>query len=186
MDESKPLQGASMIDLRSPDAVLSEYAQRYIDLVPDVSPQLQQRMEYIYDPDAPILPRIKPAWLSDRPCTLSREQSLDRAQGALLGLAIGDAVGTTLEFQRRGQGQVTDMVGGGPFRLAPGQWTDDTSMALCLADTYEAKGRFDFATFADALVRWYRQGENSVNGRCFDIGNVTRRALEGWETEGLA
>lgn len=175
-----------MIDLRSPDAVLSEYAQRYIDLVPDVSPQLQQRMEYIYDPGAPILPRIKPAWLSDRPCTLSREQALDRAQGALLGLAIGDAVGTTLEFQRRGQGQVTDMVGGGPFRLAPGQWTDDTSMALCLADTYEAKGRFDFATFADALVRWYRQGENSVNGRCFDIGNVTRRALEGWETEGLA
>lgn len=174
-----------MIDLRSPDATLSEYAQRYVDLLPEWSPQLQQRMSYTIEPDAPRLPRIKPAWLSDRPCTLSPEQALDRAQGALLGLAIGDAVGTTLEFQRRDQGQVSDMVGGGPFRLAPGEWTDDTSMALCLADTYASQGKFDFATFADAMVRWYRQGENSVNGRCFDIGNVTRRALEGWEAQGL-
>lgn len=174
-----------MIDLRSPDATLSEYAQRYVDLLPEWSPQLHQRMDYTLAPDAPRLPRIKPAWLSDRPCTLSPEQALDRAQGALLGLAIGDAVGTTLEFQRRDQGHVNDMVGGGPFRLAPGEWTDDTTMALCLADTYASRGKFDFATFADAMVRWYRQGENSVNGRCFDIGNVTRRALEGWEAQGL-
>jgi len=175
-----------MIDLRSPDATLSAYAERYSDLLPEWSAQLQQRMDYTLEPDVPQLPRIKPAWLSDRPCTLSHAQALDRAQGALLGLAIGDAVGTTLEFQRRDQGHVDDMVGGGPFRLAPGDWTDDTSMALCLADTYAAKGEFDYATFAGALVRWYRQGENSVNGRCFDIGNVTRRALEGWETHGLA
>ncbi|WDY60281.1 ADP-ribosylarginine hydrolase Tri1 [Pseudomonas sp. PSKL.D1] len=174
-----------MIDLRSPDTTLSEYAQRYRDLMPEISPQLQQRMEYMPNPDAARLPRIKPAWLNDRRCTLTDEQALDRAQGALLGLAIGDAVGTTLEFQRRDQGQVNDMVGGGPFRLAPGEWTDDTSMALCLADTYAAKGKFDYAAFADALVRWYRRGENSVNGRCFDIGNVTRNALEAWETHGL-
>ncbi len=174
-----------MIDLRSPDAALAKYVERYIDLLPEWSPQLRQRMAYTVEPDAPRLPRIKPAWLSDRPCTLSPDQALDRAQGALLGLASGDAVGTTLEFQRRDQGHVSDMVGGGPFRLAPGEWTDDTSMALCLADTYAAKGKFDYATFADAMVRWYRQGENSVNGRCFDIGNVTRRALEGWEAQGL-
>ncbi len=116
-----------MIDLRSPDATLSEYARRYVDLLPEWSPQLQQRMDYTLAPDAPRLRRIKPAWLSDRPCTLSPEQALGRAQGALLGLAIGDAVGTTLEFQRRDQGQVSDMVGGGPFRLAPGEWSDDTS-----------------------------------------------------------
>lgn len=78
------------------------------------------------------------------------------------------------------------MVGGRPFHLAPGEWTDDTSMALCLADTYASQGKFDLATFADAMVRWYRQGENSANGRCFEIGNVTRRALEGWEAQGLA
>ncbi|AEJ13385.1 ADP-ribosyl-(dinitrogen reductase) hydrolase [Pseudomonas putida S16] len=186
MDESNLLQGISMIDLRSPDAILSDYAKRYADLLPELSPQLQQRMAYMPEPDAPRLPRTKPAWLNDRSCTLTPGQALDRAQGALLGLAIGDAVGTTLEFQRRDQGQVSDMVGGGPFRLAPGEWTDDTSMALCLADTYASQGKFDFATFADAMVRWYRQGENSANGRCFDIGNVTRRALEGWEAQGLA
>ncbi len=60
----------------------------------------------------------------------------DRAIGALLGLACGDAVGTTLEFQRPGSfTPIDDMVGGGPFRLEPGQWTDDTSMALCLAES---------------------------------------------------
>ncbi|MFG0417886.1 ADP-ribosylarginine hydrolase Tri1 [Pseudomonas sp. zjy_8] len=175
-----------MIDLRSPDAILSDYAKRYAHLLPELSPQLQQRMAYMPEPDAPRLPLTKPAWLSDRSCTLTPGQAIDRAQGALLGLAIGDAVGTTLEFRRRDQGQISDMVGGGPFRLAPGEWTDDTSMALCLADTYASQGKFDFATFADAMVRWYRQGENSANGRCFDIGNVTRRALEGWEAQGLA
>ena len=57
-----------------------------------------------------------------------------RFQGCLLGLACGDAVGTTVEFKARGTfTPVTDMTGGGPFRLRPGEWTDDTSMALCLA-----------------------------------------------------
>jgi len=55
-------------------------------------------------------------------------------RGSLLGLAVGDAVGTTLEFSPVGSfAPLDDMVGGGPFRLKPGEWTDDTSMALCLA-----------------------------------------------------
>ena len=59
-----------------------------------------------------------------------------RYRGALLGLAVGDALGTTLEFTPPGTFEpVTDMVGGGPFGLEPGQWTDDTSMALCLAES---------------------------------------------------
>ena len=69
---------------------------------------------------------------------------LERCSGALMGLACGDAVGTTLEFMPRGSfTPLADMVGGGPFRLAPGQWTDDTSMALCLAESLLAKGGFD-------------------------------------------
>ena len=61
------------------------------------------------------------------------EALIQRTQGALLGLAAGDALGTTLEFTRPGLfTPITDMVGGGPFRLKAGQWTDDTSMALCL------------------------------------------------------
>ena len=62
------------------------------------------------------------------------DTDLDRYIGCLVGLAIGDALGTTLEFRPKGTFKpITDMVGGGPFDLAPGQWTDDTSMALCLA-----------------------------------------------------
>ena len=59
----------------------------------------------------------------------------DRIRGALIGLAVGDAVGTTVEFKPPGTfPPVTDIVGGGRFRLKPGEWTDDTSMALCLAE----------------------------------------------------
>ncbi len=60
----------------------------------------------------------------------------DRFRGALLGLACGDALGTTVEFKSRGTFEpLTRIVGGGPFRLKAGEWTDDTSMALCLAES---------------------------------------------------
>ena len=68
----------------------------------------------------------------------------DRFRGCLLGLAVGDAVGTTVEFRPRGSfPPVTDMIGGGPFRLKPGEWTDDTSMALCLATSLIECAGFD-------------------------------------------
>jgi ADP-ribosylglycohydrolase len=67
----------------------------------------------------------------------------DRAIGALLGLAIGDAIGTTLEFRARDTYEaLTDMVGGGPFNLKVGEWTDDTAMALALSDSLEAREDF--------------------------------------------
>ena len=69
---------------------------------------------------------------------------IDRYIGSLLGLASGDALGTTLEFRARGTfTPITTMVGGGPFGLAPGQWTDDTSMAMCLAESLVERGTFD-------------------------------------------
>lgn len=102
----------------------------------------------------------------------------DRAFGALLGLAVGDALGTTLEFSRRdSKPQLRDVVGGGPFGLESGEWTDDTSMALCLADSLIARRTFDPTDLMWRFVRWWREGENSVNGRCFDIGIATREAL---------
>ena len=109
----------------------------------------------------------------------------DRAIGALLGLAVGDALGTTLEFSRRdAHSPVVDIVGGGPFRLKRGEWTDDTSMALCLADSLVAKGGLQETDLLDRFVRWWRQGENSVNGRCFDIGGTTRQALSHYVKHG--
>jgi ADP-ribosyl-[dinitrogen reductase] hydrolase len=106
----------------------------------------------------------------------------DRYRGALLGLAVGDALGTTLEFKRPGTfAPITDMVGGGPFSLKPGQWTDDTSMALCLAESLIECRRFDPVDQLTRYCRWYREGYLSSTGRCFDIGNTTRDALERFE-----
>jgi ADP-ribosyl-[dinitrogen reductase] hydrolase len=107
----------------------------------------------------------------------------DRAVGSFVGLAIGDAVGTTLEFKPRDSYKpLRDMVGGGPFHLNPGEWTDDTSMALCLADSLiETKGQFDPGDLMHRFVRWRDGGENSANDRgCFDIGSTTNEALSRW------
>ncbi len=102
----------------------------------------------------------------------------ERYCGALLGLAAGDAVGTTVEFKSPGSfAPVTDMVGGGPFDLRPGQWTDDTSMALCLAESLVATGSFDPTDQLERYLRWYRDGYLSSTGACFDIGNATAAAL---------
>ncbi|WP_462118548.1 ADP-ribosylglycohydrolase family protein [Methylorubrum extorquens] len=109
----------------------------------------------------------------------------DRALGALVGLAVGDAIGTTVEFRQRGSfDPITDMVGRGPFNLKPGQWTDDTSMALCLADSLTACGGLDERDLLERFCRWFRDGENSITGRCFDIGNVTATALAHFEQTG--
>ena len=109
----------------------------------------------------------------------------DRVRGAVLGLAAGDALGTTLEFTTPGRFEpITDMVGGGPFRLAPGQWTDDTSMALCLAESLLECGGFDPVDQLRRYVRWYREGHHSSTGRCFDIGNTVRAALCTFEQTG--
>jgi ADP-ribosylglycohydrolase len=105
-------------------------------------------------------------------------ETVDRYTGALLGLAAGDALGTAVEFSPPGSfAPVTDIIGGGPFNLLPGQWTDDTSMALCLADSLVETGTFDPIDQLERYSRWYRQGYLSSNGRCFDIGNATRQAL---------
>ena len=102
---------------------------------------------------------------------------LERARGALLGLACGDSLGTSVEFKPRGSFiPMTDMVGGGPFKLVAGQWTDDTSMALCLASSQIEKG-FDPLDQMKRYMRWYEHGYMSSNGRCFDIGNATYEAL---------
>lgn len=111
----------------------------------------------------------------------------DRAVGALLGLAVGDAIGTTLEFAPRdSRPPLTGMTGGGPFALAPGQWTDDTAMALCLAQSLLHCGGLDEADLMARFCRWWREGENSCTGRCFDIGNATQSALARFERTGEA
>jgi len=110
---------------------------------------------------------------------------LDRFRGAMLGLAAGDALGATVEFHIRGHfPPLTGMIGGGPHDVEPGQWTDDTSMALCLAESLVERGGFDAADQMRRYVRWWREGHNSSKGYCFDIGNTTREALARFEATG--
>ncbi len=113
--------------------------------------------------------------------------TLNRAQGCLAGLAVGDALGTTLEFTKPGSFEpLTDMVGGGPFHLKAGQWTDDTSMALCLAESLiECRG-FDLRDQADQYVRWWQEGHmSSSKAGCFDIGNTVSSALSRFMKTGV-
>ncbi len=108
-----------------------------------------------------------------------------RYQGCLLGLAVGDAVGTTVEFMPPGSFPlVEDMVGGGPFGLNVGEWTDDTSMALCLADSLLTCKGFDAGDQMDRYVRWWKEGYLSSNGRCFDIGGTVSLALRRYQQTG--
>lgn len=122
-------------------------------------------------------PEISPA--------ASRAAIRDRSRGALLGLAVGDALGTTLEFTRRDtKPAVTNLVGGGPFSLQPGEWTDDTAMALALADSLAAHPDLDPDDLMRRFVGWWRRGDYSCTGRCFDIGVTTRQALARFERDG--
>ena len=109
----------------------------------------------------------------------------ERYRGALLGLAAGDALGTTLEFKPPGTfAPLADMIGGGQFHLKPGEWTDDTSMALCLAESLIEKRGFDAKDQIDRYCSWYKRGHLSSTGRCFDIGNTVRDALETYHRTG--
>lgn len=101
----------------------------------------------------------------------------DRARGALLGLAVGDALGTTLEFKivhappfpTVAEGPLREIIGGGPFRVEPGQVTDDTHMASCLAESLCELQRFDLRDVANRYVEWHEHA--------FDVGIQTRAAL---------
>lgn len=103
---------------------------------------------------------------------------IDRQRGALLGLAVGDALGAPVEFARPGTFEpVTGYRGDGPHGLAPGEWTDDTSMALALADSIAEVG-WDLDDQAERYLAWWSGGAYSVNGRVFDIGVTTVAALQ--------
>ncbi|CAM3996180.1 ADP-ribosylglycohydrolase family protein [Cohnella lubricantis] len=113
------------------------------------------------------------------------ELNRERFLGSLTGLAIGDALGTTVEFTTPGGFQpVQDMVGGGVFQLNPGEWTDDTSMALCLAESLIETNGFDPVHQMQRYSKWRREGYLSSTGTCFDIGNATAEAIRRFERTG--
>lgn len=99
----------------------------------------------------------------------------DRYRGCLLGLAVGDALGAPLEFLSREEivnryGEVREMLGGGWLETKPGEYTDDTQMALAIARSIVERGRVEPSDIASRFVEWF-------DGRPKDIGNTTVRAL---------
>jgi ADP-ribosylglycohydrolase len=102
--------------------------------------------------------------------------------GSFLGLAIGDALGAPIEFEERDSYPlVTEMRAGGPFDLKIGQWTDDTSLALCIAASLIEQKKFDAEDIIKRFHQWFRTGYMSCTGHCFDIGNTTKAALLRYE-----
>jgi ADP-ribosyl-[dinitrogen reductase] hydrolase len=114
-----------------------------------------------------------------------RQWLTDRSVGCLLGLAVGDALGSTLEFTKRDTKPLhTEMTGGGPYELKPGEWTDDTAMALALGESLVACGGFNPREVMDRFVAWWRDGVGSCTGTCFDIGIITSKALASYMGNG--
>ena len=107
-----------------------------------------------------------------------REQGVHkRYLGALVGLAVGDSLGASIEGRPPGSfTPIEGMVGGGTWGLEAGQWTDDTSMALCLATSLVESGGFRAKDQMDRYLRWMRDGYLSSTGRCFDIGGTVSAA----------
>jgi ADP-ribosyl-[dinitrogen reductase] hydrolase len=107
------------------------------------------------------------------------QKTIDRYRGCLIGLAVGDALGAPVEFKRPGTFEpVKDMEGGGHFGLRPGQWTDNTSMALCLAESLIECRDFNPVDQLERYVRWYEDGHLSSTGDCFGMGGTVRQSLK--------
>jgi ADP-ribosyl-[dinitrogen reductase] hydrolase len=102
----------------------------------------------------------------------------ERFQGALMGLAVGDALAAHTQFRKPGSfAAVGDLLGGGPFDLPRGAWTDDTAMALLLAESLLERGGFDAHDQVQRFARWQREGYGSATGQCVGIAANVARAL---------
>ncbi len=105
-----------------------------------------------------------------------------RARASFLGLALGDALGATVEFMtpaeiRAAHGVHREIVGGGWLHLAPGKVTDDTEMSLCIARAIDAAGGWDLRGIADRFVAWMRAG-------AIDVGSTVRKGIRRYMLEG--
>jgi len=97
---------------------------------------------------------------------------------ALLGVAIGDAVGVPFEFSSRDQiktNPATDMIGYGTYNQPPGTWSDDSSLTFCLAEALV--DGYDLKAISENFIQWRNKAYWSARGRVFDIGMTTLKAI---------
>lgn len=109
----------------------------------------------------------------------------NRFLGCLVGLAVGDAVGAPVEFFPRGRfPPVVDMFSGGKLHIQKGEYTDDTSMALCLADSLLSSQGFDFDDQMYRYDLWTRHGVYSSRPKAFGFGQTYISAWVDYRTTG--
>jgi ADP-ribosyl-[dinitrogen reductase] hydrolase len=112
-------------------------------------------------------------------CEASNGQNmLNAIKGALLGLAIGDALGVPVEFRDRSAIQkkpVTDMRGYGTYNVPAGTWSDDSSLTFCLAEALAKE--FDINIVGENFIKWLRHNYWTAHGVVFDVGITTRAAI---------
>ena len=139
-------------------------------------PETTGQVEYVRRWTAPVETEADPLL---EPTALAAARGLrERFLGALLGLALGDALAAATQFKRPGRfAPVGDLVGGGPFDLPRGAWSDDTAMALCLAESLLECGGFDARDQVERYIRWQQQGYLSATGQCVGITAGTAGAL---------
>jgi ADP-ribosyl-[dinitrogen reductase] hydrolase len=136
--------------------------------VPETDEQRRYILEFTPDADPTRAPEVMDAARSLR----------ERFQGSLVGLAIGDALAAHTQFRKPGTfAAVGDLLGGGPFDLPRGAWTDDTAMALLLAESLIEREGFDAHDQVHRYARWQREGYGSATGQCVGISASVARAL---------
>lgn len=113
---------------------------------------------------------------------MTHDEVHERALGAYLGFAVGDALGATVEFMtpseiQHSYGMHRDMIGGGWLKLKPGQITDETQMALALGQSIIDSGGWNATAAADAFVAW-------LKSKPVDVGNTCRRGIQRYLTDG--
>lgn len=104
----------------------------------------------------------------------------DRLYDAIMGLAVGDALGVPYEFAKRGTFTATDMVGYGSHNQPVGTWSDDTSMTLATLESIKAYGKIDIYDMMLNFCDWYEDGVFTPHGKVFDIGITTRNAIDAY------
>lgn len=140
--------------------------------VPETSAQMAYVRTWTAERAGPADPLLEPEALS------AARGLRERFLGALLGLAVGDAVAAATQYRRPGRFvPVGDLLGGGPFDLPRGGWSDDTAMALCLAESLIECDGFDARDQVARYLSWQQQGHLSATGECLGITAGTARAL---------
>jgi ADP-ribosylglycohydrolase len=160
----------------SPEQALSKLNKLWLqsdrsDTWPEI-PETEEQRKYVQG----FVPEVDPTRAPD---VMHAARSLrDRFQGSLLGLAVGDALAAHTQFRKPGSfAAVGDILGGGPFDLPRGAWSDDTAMALLLAESLVERDGFDAHDQVLRYARWQREGHGSATGQCVGITASVARAL---------